>query len=154
MRLSELAFKPKYDTIEVVDGFRITLQKMTKPELTKIIRDTITMVNGEPNIKTKVIKTPTDRIEVSALAVELAKKIVGWEGLNGRVLKEIMPDIEFDIDDEEEFDFDKDGAIMLVAYGSVPDEDGRRVSFEDFLINKINSLVGNLEEEVVHLEKK
>ncbi len=153
MKLSELFFKPKHEKIHVIDDFYLIVERITKPELNKIMRENVVINGNDIQFKTKKVKTPVGIVEVSSLSVALAKKIKGWEGLTGETLKKLLPDLQVDVDDNEEIDYEDTGAILLISYGVIPDED-RSIPFEEFLLNKINSLVGNVEEEIVYMEKK
>ena len=155
MKLADLHFKPKYQKIHIYEDFYILLERMTKPELNKIVRNnTVLKGDNEVEIKTVKVKTPNGFVEVSGISVALAKKIKGWEGLTGKILKQLLPDLEVNIDDEEEIEYDATGAILLVAYGSIPSDDGSYKQFEEVLMDHVNSIVSNIESEVEDTEKK
>jgi len=155
MKLSEMYFKPKHEKIHVIDDFYIIVERITKPELNRIIRESmVTSSNSnEAQFKMKKIKTSAGIVEVSALSVELGKKIKNWEGLYGKTLKTLLPDLDVNTPDEEEIEYEQNGAIFLVSFGVIPSED-RNIPFEEFLLNHMNSLVGEFEQEVYEIEKK
>lgn len=159
MRLSELSFRPKYEKINVYGEFYIEMERITKPELEEIMRkNTITKGNEvEQRVKQLKIKVGgrDTVIKISGIAVDLAKKVKGWEGLTGEVLKNIMPDLDFgNIKDDEEIEYNPDDVILLLAFGVVPRDDGQIIPFDAFLLNKANILAEKLEEEVIDFEKK
>lgn len=153
MKLSEVFFKPKHEKLHVYEDFYLIVERLTKPEISKIWNDNVVSTGNDIQFKTKKVKTPIGSVEVSSLSVALAKKIKGWEGLTGSTLKKLLPDLEINVEDDIEIEYEEAGAILLIAYGVIPDED-KPISFEEFLLNHINSLMSNLEEEVIEIEKK
>jgi len=155
MRLEELTFKPKYEEISIYEDFKILFERITKPELENIIRKSVKFSNGNVEPIRKKVRIGNQTIEINAMAVELAKKIKGWEGLTGKLLKEILPSVNVEVENEdEEVEYTPTGALILLAYAEIPQEDGSYNTLENILYERVNNFVQRDEEELFEIEKK
>jgi len=154
MRLEELTFKPKYEEIPIYEDFKILFERITKPELENIVRKSVKMTQNGIDTVRKKIRLNNQIIEVNLLSVELAKRIKGWEGLNGKILKDILPSLDFEVKDDEEVEYTPDGALFLLAYAEIPQDDGSYLPLEKVIFDYVNRFVNNDEIELGELEKK
>jgi len=154
MRLEELTFKPKYEEIPIYEDFKILFERITKPELENIMRKSVKMTqNGIDSVRKK-IRLNNQVIEINMLSIELAKRIKGWEGLNGRILKEILPSLDFEANDDEDVEYTPEGALFLLAYAEIPQDDGSYLPLEKVIFDYVNRFVNKDEMELMEIEKK
>lgn len=125
INLKDIAVETKQAEIELpgFDGFKVTVNLMTRPKIAKIREECMTIKYTKHG--------PTNELNQDKFADKFsAQAIAKWEGLTGAYIKKLMPVDESAISDDDTVPYSSENASLLLKNSEVFDSWLNDIVFE------------------------